>query len=240
MKVVALDTLVGSLIGDEEGNVLVKSLSPSTNINELVERALKLEDGEVTEDFIKSLKELVNTYGDQVEVVVTDDGHARAASALNIKATVSPENSALRRLRNTLITTLISEGVVKSEGEWVSFLNQVMIQATRIKLRGFAAKRDLLAIQAIRSIDDIDKTINLFASRMREWYSVHFPELDDLIEDHKLYATVVYEFGSRDGLSVEGLRKLGFSEGKAQRIYDVSRRSMGADLSEVDVERIRD
>ncbi|MEM0037397.1 MAG: C/D box methylation guide ribonucleoprotein complex aNOP56 subunit [Zestosphaera sp.] len=240
LKVVALDTLVGSLIGDEEGNVLVKSLSPSTNINELVERALKLEDGEVTEDFIKSLRELVNTYGDQVEVVVTDDGHARAASALNIKATVSPENSALRRLRNTLITTLISEGVVKSEGEWVSFLNQVMIQATRIKLRGFAAKRDLLAIQAIRSIDDIDKTINLFASRMREWYSVHFPELDDLIEDHKLYATVVYEFGSRDGLSVEGLRKLGFSEGKAQRIYDVSRRSMGADLSEVDVERIRD
>ncbi len=240
MRVVALDTFMGSLIADEDGNLLLKSLSPSTNINELVEKVLRLESGEVTDDFIKALKDLVNTYGDQVEVVVVDEGHARAVSALNIKAVVEPENSALRRLRGSLIPILVSEGLIKSEDEWVSLLNQVMTQATRIKLRGFATKRDLLAIQAIRSIDDIDKTINLFASRMREWYSVHFPELDDLIEDHKLYATVVYEFGSRDELSVDGLKKLGLGESRANRIYEASRKSMGADLSGIDVERIRD
>ncbi|MEM2021043.1 MAG: C/D box methylation guide ribonucleoprotein complex aNOP56 subunit [Zestosphaera sp.] len=240
MRVVALDTFMGSLIADEDGNVLLKSLSPSTNINELVDKVLRLEGGEVTDDFIKTLKDLVNTYGDQVEVVVVDEEHARAASALNVRAVVEPENSALRRLRDCLIPILVSEGLVKSEDEWVSLLNQVMTQATRIKLRGFAAKRDLLAIQAIRSIDDIDKTINLFASRMREWYSVHFPELDDLIEDHKLYATVVYEFGSRDEFSVNGLKKLGLGESKANRVYEVSKKSMGADLSGIDVERIRD
>jgi len=240
VRVVALDTFIGSLIADVDGNVLVKRFSSKINVNELVERVLKLENGEVTDEFVACIEDLVKTYGDEVEVVVPDEDHARAVSSMKLKALVEPENSVLRRLRDSLIQIAINEGIVKSEVEWVMFLNQVMLQATRIKLRSFAAKRDLLAIQAIRSIDDIDKTINLFASRMREWYSVHFPELDDLIEDHKMYATVVYEFGSREEMTPEKLRKLGFSESRALKIYDASRKSMGADLSEVDVERIRD
>lgn len=240
VRVVALDTFIGSLIADVEGNVLVKRFSSKINVNELAERVLRLDNGEVTEEFVNGIEELVRTYGDEIEVVVPDEDHARAVSSLKLKALVEPENSVLRRLRDSLASIVISEGIVKSESEWVSFLNQVMLQVTRIKLRSFAAKRDLLAIQAIRSIDDIDKTINLFASRMREWYSVHFPELDDLIEDHKMYATVVYEFGSREGMSLEKLRKLGFSESRAAKIYEASKKSMGADLSEVDVERVRD
>ncbi|MEO3993258.1 MAG: C/D box methylation guide ribonucleoprotein complex aNOP56 subunit [Desulfurococcaceae archaeon TW002] len=240
MRVIALDTFIGSLIADAEGSILVKRLSSKIDVNELAERILKLESGEVTEEFVSSVEELVRMYGGEIEVVVPDEEHARVVSSLKLKAVVEPDNSVLRRLRDSLVQTVISEGVVKSEDEWVSFLNQVMLQVTRIKLRSFAAKRDLLAIQAIRSIDDIDKTINLFASRMREWYSVHFPELDDLIEDHKMYATIIYEFGDREEISLEKLRKLGFSESRATRIYEASRKSMGADLSEVDVERIRD
>lgn len=240
VRVVALDTFIGSLIADVEGNVLVKRFSSKVNVNELVERVLKLENGEATEEFVACVEELVKAYGDEIEVVVPDEDHARVVSSLKLKAVVEPDNSVLRRLRDSVVQLAVNEGIVKSEDEWVAFLNQVMLQATRIKLRSFAAKRDLLAIQAIRSIDDIDKTINLFASRMREWYSVHFPELDDLIEDHKMYAAVVYEFGSREEITPEKLRKLGFSESRALKIYDASRKSMGADLSEVDVERIRD
>ncbi|MEM4824219.1 MAG: C/D box methylation guide ribonucleoprotein complex aNOP56 subunit, partial [Zestosphaera sp.] len=234
MRVVALDTFIGSLIADAEGNIVVKRLVSKTNVNELAERVLRLDSGEATEEFVSSIEELVRMYGDDIEVVVPDEDHARVVSSLKLKALVEPDNSVLRRLRDSLVSTVISEGIVRSEDEWVSFLNQVMLQVTRIKLRSFAAKRDLLAIQAIRSIDDIDKTINLFASRMREWYSVHFPELDDLIEDHKMYATVVYEFGSREEMSLEKLRKLGFSESRAAKIYEASKKSMGADLSEVD------
>lgn len=240
VRVVALDTFIGSLIADAEGNILVRRLSSKINVNELAERVLRLDNGEATEEFVSSVEELVRMYGDEIEVVVPDEDHARVVSSLKLRAVVEPDNSVLRRLRDSLVSVVINEGVVKSEDEWVSLLNQVMLQVTRIKLRSFAAKRDLLAIQAIRSIDDIDKTINLFASRMREWYSVHFPELDDLIEDHKMYATVVYEFGNREEMSLEKLRKLGFSESRATKIYETSRKSMGADLSEIDVERIRD
>lgn len=240
VRVVALDTFIGSLIADAEGNILVRRLSSKINVNELAERVLRLDNGEATEEFVSSVEELVRMYGDEIEVVVPDEDHARVVSSLKLRAVVEPDNSVLRRLRDSLVSVVINEGVVKSEDEWVSLINQVMLQVTRIKLRSFAAKRDLLAIQAIRSIDDIDKTINLFASRMREWYSVHFPELDDLIEDHKMYATVVYEFGNREEMSLEKLRKLGFSESRATKIYETSRKSMGADLSEIDVERIRD
>jgi nucleolar protein 56 len=34
-----------------------------------------------------------------------------------------------------------------------------------------------MIIQSIALLDQLDKDINTFAMRMREWYSYHFPEL---------------------------------------------------------------
>ncbi|MCD6323936.1 MAG: C/D box methylation guide ribonucleoprotein complex aNOP56 subunit, partial [Desulfurococcales archaeon] len=96
-----------------------------------------------------------------------------------------------------------------------------------------------LAIKAIRGIYDIDKTINLFAARLREWYSIHFPELDDLVADHLNYAKVVSQIGDRSGMTVESLRRLGFGTGKSERIVKASKKSIGAELSDFDVEQMK-
>ena len=34
----------------------------------------------------------------------------------------------------------------------------------------------------------MDKDINTFAMRVREWYSWHFPELKDIVKDNFLFA----------------------------------------------------
>ena len=98
-----------------------------------------------------------------------------------------------------------------------------------------AQKRDLLAAQAIRAIDDIDKTTNLFSARLREWYSLHFPELDDLVREHEDFVRIVAELGHRDNITVENLVKLGFSEEKAKKIAEAAKKSMGADFPEFDI-----
>lgn len=239
VRIAAVDNVLGAFAIDEEGNVIVKAYGP-TNINEIVERIINLENGKPSEEFYGVVKKVVQDYGNEVEVVVEDEDHARVVVGLNVRAVIEPENQAVLKLREVLPSLAVEGGFIKSEDLWMEFINNVMLQATRVKLRSVAAKRDLLAIQAIRAIDDIDKTVNLFASRMREWYSVHFPELDDLVADHRTYARIVYEVSRREDLTIEKLKKLGFSESKAQRIVNAASKSMGADLSDTDIARIRE
>lgn len=49
-----------------------------------------------------------------------------------------------------------------------------------------------MVIQAIKLLDDLDKEINIFSMRIREWYGWHFPELGKLIQDNLLYAKTVF------------------------------------------------
>ena len=43
-------------------------------------------------------------------------------------------------------------------------------------------------MQAIALLDTLDKDINTFVMRVREWYSWHFPELVKLVNDNYQYA----------------------------------------------------
>jgi nucleolar protein 56 len=48
--------------------------------------------------------------------------------------------------------------------------------------------RDMLVIQSINAIDEIDKSINMLSTRLRERYSLYHPELTREITDQKAYA----------------------------------------------------
>lgn len=74
-------------------------------------------------------------------------------------------------------------------------------------LRKEFARRDALIIQAVSAMDDLDKTANLGAQRLREWYSLHFPELDRKIEDNKTYAEIAF-LGDRKTIDDKTLKKL--------------------------------
>ncbi|MQK95322.1 C/D box methylation guide ribonucleoprotein complex aNOP56 subunit, partial [Escherichia coli] len=101
-------------------------------------------------------------------------------------------------------------------------------------------KRDLIIAQSIQTLDDLDKTINLFISRLREWYGVHFPELDRLLEKHETYARLVVNLGFRENFTVERLEKEGLPKSKAEQIAKSAQTSMGAELAEVDLAKIQD
>lgn len=66
-----------------------------------------------------------------------------------------------------------------------------------------------MIIQAIGLLDDLDKELNTYAMRVREWYGWHFPELAKIIQDNILYAKSVKLMGNRINAA-----KLDFSEVK--------------------------
>ncbi|RZR85306.1 hypothetical protein BHM03_00012266 [Ensete ventricosum] len=56
---------------------------------------------------------------------------------------------------------------------------------------------DTMIIQAIGLLDDLDKELNTYAMRVREWYGWHFPELSKIVQDNIQYAKVVKLMGNR-------------------------------------------
>ena len=48
-----------------------------------------------------------------------------------------------------------------------------------------------MIVQAIGLLDDLDKELNTYAMRVREWYGWHFPEMTKIVTDNVTYAKVV-------------------------------------------------
>lgn len=46
-------------------------------------------------------------------------------------------------------------------------------------------------LQAIGLLDDLDKELNTYAMRVREWYGWHFPEMTKIVSDNIAYAKAV-------------------------------------------------
>ncbi len=52
-------------------------------------------------------------------------------------------------------------------------------------------REDKPVIQSIALIDQLDKNINSFIMRIKEWFSWHFPELAKIVSDNQVYVKIV-------------------------------------------------
>lgn len=234
MKVALLETTIGALAMREDGNVDYNLVEK--DIGYIIERALKLEAGEVSQEFASLVNRLA---GPDTIFVVATDAEASFLAHRNLKYVVNPRDELLMKLRDSVPSIAVKEGLAKDIMEFNKLIYEVAMAVTRSKLRREALRRDLMAIQAIRAIDDLDKTINLFASRLREWYSVHFPELDDLVKEHEEYAKLVVSIGSRSNFTVEKLAKVGIKGSRAEKLAKVAKDSIGAEISDLDLNKIQ-
>ena len=41
-----------------------------------------------------------------------------------------------------------------------------------------------MIVQAINLLDELDKEINIYAMRVREWFAWHFPEMGKIVVDN--------------------------------------------------------
>merc|ERR1712127_830741 len=114
---------------------------------------------------------------------------------------------------------------------------------SRSKVKFNVNRVDNMIIQAINLVDQLDKDINTFAMRIREWYGYHFPELVKIVTDNHMYARVVRIVKNRKDLSetdlLGPLEECLMDGAKAQAIIDAAKHSMGMDISPLDLINIQ-
>ncbi|KAI1198910.1 Nop-domain-containing protein [Nemania serpens] len=113
---------------------------------------------------------------------------------------------------------------------------------SRSKVKFNAHRNDNHIIRSIATLDNLDKGINLFSQKLREWYSWHFPELYSICSDNLTYAKVACFVGDKSTLGDEKLHELagllGDDEEKATEIILKARMSIGRELGAVDLENV--
>jgi len=112
---------------------------------------------------------------------------------------------------------------------------------SRSKVKFNVNRSETGILNSIALLDTLDKDINTFAMRVREWYSWHFPELVKIAPDNIQYARLVRVVRNKADLSEESLpaiKAVVMDEAVAQDILDAARSSMGTDISEVDLVNI--
>lgn len=112
---------------------------------------------------------------------------------------------------------------------------------SRAKVKFNVHKSDNMIIQSIALLDQLDKDVNTFSMRIREWYSYHFPELVKIVPDNYTFAKCVKVIKNRKELSEEAiaaLEEVVMDSAKAKAVVDASKTSMGMDISQVDLMNI--
>ena len=103
-------------------------------------------------------------------------------------------------------------------------------------------RQDKPIIQTIALIETMDKNINTFVMRLKEWFSWHFPELGKIITDNGIFCKVVRFVEKRENVTEDikdELTDLVLDEEKAQQIIEAAKISMGQEMSEADVMQVK-
>jgi nucleolar protein 58 len=109
----------------------------------------------------------------------------------------------------------------------------------RHKLKFSIDKVDIMVIQAVGLLDDLDKELNNYEMRLREWYGWHFPEAGKIISDNVTYAKLVQAIGMKTNVKNTDLSEI-LTEEDQQKIKEAAEISMGSEISKEDELNIKE
>jgi nucleolar protein 58 len=141
---------------------------------------------------------------------------------------------AFRAIRENLITLI--PGLAPSDMSAMSL--GLSHSLARHKLKFSPDKIDTMIVQAIGLLDDLDKELNTYAMRVKEWYGWHFPELAKILNDNIAYAKLVLKMGMRTNWETTDLAEI-LPEEIEGAVKTAADRSMGTEISEEDLENIQ-
>lgn len=227
----------GIMAFDEESKLIGKILFPKKP--QLAAKILmKIEAGRIVDEIAELVTELrKNGYESFVFENASLADEFKRKFDINIE--VSKLSPAGEAFRSNMEKFAVETGFVNDVEGFRLWTHNVTLEMAKLRVKGAVEKRDLVIAQAIQTLDDLDKSINLFMGRIREWYGIHFPELDRLLEKHETYARLVLKLGSRENFTVEKLAEEEIPKVKAEQTAKTAETSMGADLSDTDLKQIQ-
>ena len=190
-------------------------------------RSYRLLKTGATPDEIKQFIEKLRSF----DPVTTNEASVAAVlrqAGLNSQMMAEDQQQSIQSTKPDFI---VKAGFASSQDGAMQALRDFAISLSSSRVKEASEKLDLHIIQSINALDELDKIINTIGARMREWYGLHFPELDNLVQSLVAYAEIVSRGGSRDSITAEILQAAGMQDKKLEIILDGTRRSKGGDMT---------
>lgn len=212
------------------------SISIDKDVPKLVKNIKLLSEEKIPND-LKQFCSNLSSIGVR-RIYIENENFKKAITNIGFEVEVDPKNIIFRRLKETIINEAIKTGLIKNIEEYYDLIRNIQIELTKIQLREAVAKRDLMVVNAVKALDDLNKVINLNINRVREWYSIHFPELNDIVEDHEVYLRIVSRRLSRGDLNKDVLTKTKVPARLIESIISSAKKSIGAEVTDIDLEAV--
>ncbi|KAI0366348.1 Nop-domain-containing protein [Pilatotrama ljubarskyi] len=221
----------------ERANKLLKlkAIHRFTSTADAVEEITALQEHKVSKSLKKFLSEEVAGKGKGKETLAVFEKEFGKAikEKLGVKV-VSPKMTELFHGIRTQLTSLL-EGLDPKD---LATMNLGLSHSlSRFKLKFSPDKVDTMVVQAVALLDDLDKEINIYAMRVKEWYGWHFPEMAKIIVDNIAYAKVIKHMGFRTNAATTDFSAI-LPEDLEATLKAAAAISMGTDISESDMAHI--
>ncbi|KAF6831895.1 Nucleolar protein 58 [Colletotrichum musicola] len=201
-----------------------------------VEEAAGLKEGRVPPLLANLLKEIKDEKKASLAVADLKLGTAIGKlPELNIQAVSDAATQDLFRAVRENISSLIPGLTTETIDRMALGLSHSI---SRHKLKFSADKVDAMVVQAIKLVDDLDKELNVYAMRTKEWYGWHFPELAKILNDNLVYARLVVAVGMRHNFAEADLSEI-LPEELEGPVKTAAEISMGTEITPEDLDNIQ-
>ena len=194
--------------------------------DEVVSNLIKIEENEILDEEIELINgmKLDSESGDKIIIETTKrkSQYKELENYGNIE--VKTPNKGGEHLRNNIENVFEEIGFSKSQDEIIQIYEKLAIH----KIKKSSQEEDKLLIQAINSVDDIDESISKLVERIRDWYTIYFPEMDT-ISNNETYIKLIAESENREDILEN------FNEHFSEEIEE----STGADIEESDLAMLK-
>jgi nucleolar protein 56 len=202
------------------------SLAASKKFDDAI-RSYRLLKSGATPDEIRGFIERLRSY----ESVTTNDASvALALRQAGLNTQLMPEDQQ-QWIQSSKPSFIVKSGFADNEAEALQALRDFAINLSSSRVKEASEKLDLHIIQSINALDELDKIINTVGSRLREWYGLHFPELDNLVQSLVAYSEIATRAGLRENITPDVLQSAGMQDKKVEVILDAAKRSRGGDMT---------
>uniref|UniRef100_A0A670IES0 Nucleolar protein 58 n=1 Tax=Podarcis muralis TaxID=64176 RepID=A0A670IES0_PODMU len=236
-KLQEIDSLWKEFETPEKANKVVKlkHFEKFQDTTEALAASTALVEGKINKNLKKILKK-----------IVAKDAHEQLAVADAKLGGVIKEKLNLSCLHSPMVTELMRgirsqmEGLITGlpSREMAAMCLGLAHSLSRYKLKFSPDKVDTMIVQAISLLDDLDKELNNYIMRCREWYGWHFPELGKIITDNLTYCKCVRKIGDRKNFACSDLSEA-LPEEVEEEVKAAAEISMGTEVSEEDISNIQ-
>jgi len=226
--------------------VKLKSFVPFQSTTEAVVAATSIIEGTLDKSLKKFLKKTIINKDIKDELAVADiklGGLIKEKMDIQCiyNDSIMELYRGIRTQMDNLITTNDDDN--NNDNNNNSALKQMQLglshSLSRYKLKFSADKVDIMIVQAIGLLDDLDKEINIYAMRVREWYGWHFPEMAKILNDNLYYARCVLRMGMRNNCKNCDFSDILSDEGIELVLKKTAETSMGTEISDGDLINIK-